>query len=87
MAYIVSLAMEAVISFFQRLLSYRGIAIVLTYLLFIVLIFGAMIFIVPFILSQLSDIMTIIIGNISHFQNILATKSLISIIQDTHRIP
>ena len=87
MAYIVSLAMEAVISFFEKLLSYRGIAIVLTYLLFIVLVFGAMIFIVPFILSQLSDIMTIMIGNISHFQNVLATKSLISIIQDTHRIP
>ena len=79
--------MEAVISFFEKLLSYRGIAIVLAYLLFIVLVFGAMIFIVPFILSQLSDIMTIMIGNISHFQNILATKSLISIVQDTHRIP
>lgn len=36
MAYILSLAMEAIIDFFQKKLSYRGIAIALAYLLVIV---------------------------------------------------
>ncbi|MEI6773359.1 MAG: hypothetical protein WCL18_00555 [bacterium] len=53
----------------------------------IVLFLGAMVFIVPFILNQLSDIMTIAIGNISHFQNALATKSLVGIIQETNWLP
>jgi len=46
-----------------------------------------MVFIIPFILNQLSDIMTIIIGNVSHFQQILATKSIVGIIQDIHWLP
>jgi len=87
MAYIVSLAMEAIIDFLQKKLSYRGIAIAVSYLLVIVFFLGAMVFIVPFILNQLSDIMTIVIGNISHFQTLLTTKSLVGIIQDTHWIP
>jgi hypothetical protein len=87
MAYIVSLAMEAIIDFLQGKLKYRGVAIVLAYLFIIIVLLGAMVFIIPFILSQLSDVITIFIGNIAHFQNILATKSLVGIIQDIHRLP
>jgi hypothetical protein len=46
-----------------------------------------MIFIIPFMLNQISDLMTIAIGNISHFQQVLATKSLVGIIQDVRRLP
>lgn len=87
MAYIVALAIEAIIDFLQKKIKYRSIAIVLAYLFIIIVFLGSMIFIIPFILKQLSDIITIIIGNISHFQQTLATKSLVGIIQDTHRIP
>ncbi len=87
MAYILSLAMEAIIDFFQKKLSYRGIAIALAYLLVILFFLWAMVFIIPFILSQISDIITIFIGNISHFQQTLATKSLVGIIQDMRRLP
>jgi len=87
MAYIVSLAMEAIIDFLQGKIKYRGVAIVLAYLFIIIVLLGAMVFIIPFILSQLSDVITIFIGNIAHFQNILATKSLVGIIQDIHRLP
>ncbi len=86
MAYIISLAMEAIIDFFQKKL-YRGVSIVLAYLVIIVIFLWGMIFIVPFILNLISDVITIFIGNIAHFQNILATKSLVGIIQDIHRLP
>lgn len=87
MAYIISLAIEAIIDFVQKRISYRGISIALAYLFVIVVFLGAVVFIVPFILNQLSDIISILIGNISEFQQLLATKSLIGIIQDSHRIP
>ncbi|MCX6824125.1 MAG: AI-2E family transporter [candidate division SR1 bacterium] len=87
MAYILSLAIEAIIMFIQKKIKYRGISIVLAYLFILVFFLGSMIFIIPFMLNQISDIMTIAIGNISHFQQVLATKSLVGIIQDTHRLP
>ena len=86
MAYIISLAMEAVIDFFQKKL-YRGISIALAYLVIVVIFLWAMVFIIPFILNQISDIITIVIGNVAHFQTILETKSLVGIIQDIHRLP
>ncbi|MEI6119027.1 MAG: hypothetical protein WCP92_07640 [bacterium] len=46
-----------------------------------------MVFIIPFLLNQFSDIMTIVIGNVSNFQQTLATKSLVGIIQDMHWLP
>lgn len=87
MAYIISLAIEAIIDFIQKRISYRGIAIAWAYLFVIIVFLGAVVFIVPFILSQLSDIISILIGNISQFQEVLMTKSLTGIIQDTNRIP
>ncbi|HMS91621.1 MAG TPA: AI-2E family transporter [Candidatus Absconditabacterales bacterium] len=87
MAYIISLAIEAIIDFIQKRISYRGIAIAGAYLFVIIVFLGAVVFIVPFILSQLSDIISILIGNMSQFQEVLMTKSLTGIIQDTNRIP
>ena len=87
MAYIVSLAIEAIIDLLQKRIKYRWLAIFLAYLFVLVALLWAMVFIVPFILNQLSDIMTILMGNISDFQQMLATKSLVGIIQDTHWLP
>ncbi len=87
MAYIVSLAIEAIIDFLERRLRYRSIAIVLAYLFIILIFLGSLVFIIPFILNQISYIMTLFVSNIAHFQQLLETKSLIGVIQDTHRIP
>jgi len=87
MAYIISLAMEAIIDFIQRKLRYRGISIFLAYLFIVLILLGALVFIIPFILNQISDIVTIFVGNIANFQTILETKSLVGIIQDIHRLP
>jgi predicted PurR-regulated permease PerM len=87
MAYIVSLAIEAIIDFIQKYLKYRGIAIFLAYLFIVLVFLWAMIFIIPFILNQISDIVTIFVGNIADFQTLLQTKSLVGIIQDINRLP
>lgn len=87
MAYILSLAIEAIIDVIQGRLKYRGVSIALAYLFVVVAFLGAMVFIIPFLLNQLSDIITIFIGNIAHFQDILATKSIVGIIQDVRWLP
>jgi hypothetical protein len=46
-----------------------------------------MVFIIPFMLNLISQIITIIIGNVAQFQDVLATKSLIGIIQDINWLP
>ncbi|MCX6824896.1 MAG: AI-2E family transporter [candidate division SR1 bacterium] len=87
MAYIVALAIEAIIGLIQQKIKHRGISIALAYLFIVVIFLGAMVFIIPFILSQFSDIITMMISSVSHFQQTLATKSLIGVIQDIHRLP
>lgn len=87
MAYIISLAMEAIIDFLQQKLRYRSISIFLGYLFIVIVILGAMVFIVPFLLSQISDIITIVIWSVADFQTTLTTKSLLGIVQDIHRLP
>ena len=87
MAYIISLAVEAIIDFLQKKIRHRGISIVLAYLLILIGVLGSMVFIIPFMLNQISDIMTLFIGNIANFQQTLATKSLVWVIQDIHWLP
>lgn len=87
MAYIISLAVEAVIDFFHKKIGHRTISIIIAYILLLLAFLWAMVFIIPFILGQISDIITIFIGNISNFQEVLTTKSLTGIIQDIHRLP
>lgn len=86
-AYIVSLAVEAIIQFFQKRIRYRGISIALAYLLLVVIFLWAMMFIVPFLLNQLSDILSVLTANISHLQQVLQNKPFVDIVKDTHRLP
>jgi predicted PurR-regulated permease PerM len=76
-AFIVSLAIEAIIDFWEKTLRHRGMAIILSYLLVVIFVLAGLFFIVPFLLSQLSEIIKIITFNI-------AQKSIIaSIASDT----
>ena len=86
-AFIVSLAMEAIVDFLERTLRYRVIAIVISYVLLIVLVLSGLFFIVPFLLSELSQVLTIMTANVSHIQQVLQTTPLLDIVQQTHRIP
>jgi len=87
MAYVISLAMEAIIDIIQKRLKYRGISIALSYIFMIVLFLWAMFFVIPFILDQFSELMMMGINNVSHWQEILSNKSLVQIIEDIHWLP
>lgn len=86
-AFIVSLAIEAVIDFLQKKLHHRGIAISLSYIWLIVLVLAGLVFIIPFLLNQLSEILIIFTGNIESIQNLLKTQSIADIVATSHRIP
>lgn len=86
-AFIVSLAIEAIITIFQKRITYRGLSIALAYFLLIVLILWSLIYIIPFLLTQIADVISILTSHITEFKSLLETKSLTSIIQDIHRLP
>ena len=86
-AFIVSIAIEAIIEFLQKTLRHRGIAILLSYLFLVVLVLAGMFFIVPFLLSQLSQMLTIFTANIAHIQQVFQTTPLRDLILQTHWLP
>ncbi len=86
-AYIVSVAMEAIISFFQRRSISRGLSIFFAYLIFAIFFIGAVIFIVPFVLSQISQILHIFTANVSYFQKLLAENTLVEVIRNYIWLP
>lgn len=86
-AYIVSVAMEAIIAFFQRRRISRWLSIFFAYLLFAIIFLWAVILIVPFVLSQLSQLLNIFTTNVSSFQKLLVSHSLIDIIQNYLWLP
>jgi len=86
-AFILSVVMEAIIWLLYKRIGHRWTSILLAYVLFILAAIGALIFIVPFLLSQLSEVIMIFIAKFSDFQKILTTKSLISIVEEVNWLP
>jgi len=80
-ALIISIAMEAIISFFHRWL-HRGLAIILSYVLLIIFVLSGFIFIIPFLLQQASAFLDIFLWWVSGIQSILAEKSLLTILEN-----
>jgi len=44
-------------------------------------------FIVPFLLNQLSDILSVLTANVTNLQQVLQNKPFVDIVKDTHRLP
>lgn len=86
-AYIVSVAMEAVIDFFQNRKIGRWLSIFLSYLSLAILFWGAILFIVPFILDQISQLLRIFTMNFAYFQQLLETNTIVDIIKNYIWLP
>lgn len=86
-AFIVALAIEGVIEFFEKKLRHRGIAIILAYLWVIILVLAGLVFVIPFLLSQLSQMLGMVTNNIAGIQTLLQTQSISDIVASSHRIP
>ncbi len=86
MALIVSIAIEAIIEFFQRKI-HRWISIGITYLLLIVFILWGLIFIIPFVAEQVSAVLQLFAIKAQWLQAVLADKSLVWVIHDIQWLP
>lgn len=86
-AFIVALAIEGMIEFFEKKLRHRGIGIILSYLLLIILVLAGLVFVIPFLLSQLSQMLAMVTNNISGIQTMLQTQSISDIVASSHRVP
>jgi len=86
-AYIISVAIEAVIDFFQRIKIARWLAIFLSYLIFILFILSWIIFIIPFLFTQLSELIKWWLLYLNDIQALLTTKSLPEIVHSLAWMP
>jgi predicted PurR-regulated permease PerM len=86
-AYILSVAMEAIIDFFERIKFRRWISIAVTYILLMIFVLAWFVFVVPFMFTQLSELIKLWITQINNIQILLTTKSLPEIVQSLAWIP
>lgn len=86
-AYILSVAIEAVIDFFERIKFRRWLAIAVSYLLLMVVLLSGLIFILPFLFSQVSEILKIFISHVNQIQNLLQSKPLSDVIMSLDWLP
>lgn len=86
-AYIVSIAIEAVIILFERYRFSRSMAITVSYMLLIVFLLSGFILILPFMISQFTDIINILIAKINSIQALLQTEKLDQIVASIPLIP
>ncbi|MDD3262462.1 MAG: AI-2E family transporter [Candidatus Absconditabacteria bacterium] len=82
-AYIISIAMEAVIDMFQRLKFKRGLSIAIAYLLLIIFLLSGFVLILPFILNQVTDIINILLMKINSFNIRLQNEGLVEILRSS----
>lgn len=85
-AFIISIAVESVIEFFQKKM-HRAVAIFLTYILLLAFIISWFILVVPFILNQSAEILKLSINEINTFQDTLQQHGLEYMIKNTQMLP
>lgn len=86
-AYIVSMIVEWLVLWFQKFKLDRWWAVIFAYIVFIVFLLWLLVFVVPFLLSQMSELISVWINYVSVLQQDLATKGIINVIMDMHWIP
>lgn len=82
-AFIISMAIESVIVFFQRKLS-RWLSMFIAYLLLLVFLFLWLIIVIPFLIQQFADLVTVLIDRVAIFQQSLQQDWLASMITDSN---
>lgn len=80
-AYIVSIAMEAVVDMFQRIKFKRWVAIAVAYILLILFLLSWIVLILPFLFNQISDIINILLVKINSLNIRLQNEWLIEILR------
>ena len=80
-AYIVSIAMESVIDWFEKFRLGKKISITITYILLAIFLLWWFVYIVPFLFSQFADIFNVLLVKINAFQSVLQTEWLTPVLK------
>jgi len=86
-AYIISVALESVVLFFERRGLSRGFSLTLSYIILVAVFLSWFILIVPFVFSQMSSMLDTLVSSVRAFQFALNTQWLAVIIQDISWLP
>lgn len=73
-AYIVSIAMEAVVDMFQRRKLNRGISITISYFLLAIFLLSGVVLIVPFVVNQMTTIINLLLVKMNALQTAIQTQ-------------
>lgn len=82
-AYIISIAMEAVVDIFVRLKVKRWLSISIAYFLLIIFLLSGIFLILPFILNQITEIINVLLTKINLFNIRLQNEWLIEILKSS----
>ena len=85
-AFIISMAVESMISFFLKFIP-RWVAIVLAYVLLFVFLTLGFVILIPFLISNLSQVVDIVLNKVNFWQAQLQTQSIQQFIQSLHLYP
>jgi predicted PurR-regulated permease PerM len=81
-AFIISMAMENVVSFFQRWFS-RGFSIGISYFILILFVLSGLVIVVPFVIQQFAEIINMLVIKVYNLQQMLQQQGLEVVIMQT----
>ena len=85
-SFIISMIMDAPISFFAKRM-HRWFAIALAYMVILWLVFVIVVVVLPFVVSQLAEVLKVAIDKINRFQWLLQTEGLTKVIENHLSLP
>lgn len=80
-AFILAMALESIIWFFNKRAS-RGFSILISYFILVIFFFSIVLLIIPFILTQLVDLFTVLLEQLANWQTVVQQKWLETVIMD-----
>ncbi|MEI7478293.1 MAG: hypothetical protein WCJ81_07600 [bacterium] len=85
-AFVISMVMNAPITFFSKYMP-KWLALTLSYLIILAVAFIIIVFVIPFILSQIAEVIRIAIIKINELQDLLKTQGLENVVHDYLYLP
>ncbi len=86
-AYIVSIAIEAVIVLFEHYHLSRSMSILISYLLLVIFLLSGFVLIVPFVINELTSVINILLAKLNTIQALLQTQTIEQTIASIPLIP
>lgn len=86
-SYILSLAMESILEFFQKRGVARWFAIALGYFVVVTVLLWSLVFVIPFVLTQLQDLVRLVLAKFFEIQHLIQVKGLQFTILSNGRLP